>query len=115
MGVTRGSLGNLNHVANDVGRHGSASMPVYVAAPNGGAEGNIHGATRGPAALRPGYAGEGSPGARGDDPGSAGGAGGVGKTGGGGGGSRLVSGGGGGGGGGGSAAAGGGAPARRAA
>jgi len=109
MGVPRGSLGNLNHVANDVGRHGSASMPVYVAAPNGGAEGNIHGATRGPATLRPGYAGEGSPGARGNDPGSAGRQGGYERTGG-------VQGvspsyhGGGGGGGGGSQSAGGAAP-----
>ncbi len=66
LGVPRGSLGNLNHVANDVGRHGSASMPVYAAAPNG-AEGNVHGATRGPATLRPGYAGEGSPGVRGNE------------------------------------------------
>src|SRR5260370_1663018 len=41
LGVPRGSLGNLNHVANDVGRHGSASMPVDAAAPNG-AEGNAH-------------------------------------------------------------------------
>jgi hypothetical protein len=67
LGVPRGSLGNLNHVANDVGRHGSASMPVYAAAPNGGAEGNMHGANRGPATLRPGYGGEGSPGMRGNE------------------------------------------------
>jgi hypothetical protein len=73
LGVPRGSLGNLNHVANDVGRHGSASMPVYAATPNGGAEGNVHGATRGPAGpatLRPGYAGEGSPGVRGNEAGA---------------------------------------------
>ena len=73
LGVPRGSLGNLNHVNNDVGRHGSASMPVYAAAPNGGAEGNVHGATRvpaGPATLRPGYAGEGSPGVRGNEAGA---------------------------------------------
>jgi hypothetical protein len=71
LGVPRGTLGNLNHVANDVGRHGSASMPVYAAAPNGGAEGNSHAATRGPATLRPGYAGEGSPGVRGNEAASA--------------------------------------------
>jgi hypothetical protein len=66
LGVPRGSLGNLNHVANDVGRHGSASMPVYAATPNGGAEGNSHAASRGPATLRPGYGGDGSPGMRGN-------------------------------------------------
>jgi hypothetical protein len=69
MGVPRGSLGNLNHVANDVGRHGSASMPVYAATPNGGTEGNIHGTSRGPATLRPGYGGQGSPGMRGNEAG----------------------------------------------
>src|SRR5882757_2441031 len=67
LGVPRGSLGNLNHVANDVGRHGSASMPVYAATPNGGAEGNMHGASRGPATLRPANGGEGSPGMRGNE------------------------------------------------
>jgi hypothetical protein len=67
LGVPRGSLGNLNHVANDVGRHGSASMPVYAATPNGGTEGNMHGATRGPATLRPANGGEGSPGMRGNE------------------------------------------------
>jgi hypothetical protein len=72
LGVPRGSLGNLNHVANDVGRHGSASMPVYAAAPNGGAEGNMHGANRGPATLRPGYGGEGSQGMRGNESASSG-------------------------------------------
>jgi hypothetical protein len=66
LGVPRGSLGNLNHVANDVGKHGSASMPVYAAAPNG-AEGNSHAATRGPATLRPANGGEGSPGMRGNE------------------------------------------------
>jgi hypothetical protein len=71
LGVPRGSLGNLNHVNNDVGRHGSASMPVYAAGPNG-AEGNMHGATRGPATLRPGYGGEGSPAMRGNEAAAAG-------------------------------------------
>jgi hypothetical protein len=69
LGVPRGSLGKLNHVANDVGRHGSATMPVYAATPNGngGAEGNVHGASRGPATLRPANGGEGSPGMRGNE------------------------------------------------
>jgi ferric-dicitrate binding protein FerR (iron transport regulator) len=61
LGVPRGSLGNLNHISNDVGRHGSASRPVYAATPNGGMEGNnIHGASRGPVTLRAGSPGEGS-------------------------------------------------------
>ncbi len=68
LGVPRGSLGNLNHVSNDVGRHGSASMPVYAATPNGGMEGNnSHGASRGPVSLRAGSPGEGSPGWRGNE------------------------------------------------
>jgi hypothetical protein len=71
LGVPRGSLGNLNHVNNDVGKHGSASMPVYAAAPNSAAEANTHGATRGPATLRPAYGGEGSPGMRGNEAASA--------------------------------------------
>jgi ferric-dicitrate binding protein FerR (iron transport regulator) len=70
LGVPRGSLGNLNHVNNDVGRHGSASMPVYAAGPNG-AEGNVHGATRGPSTLRPAYGGEGPQGVRGNEAASA--------------------------------------------
>jgi hypothetical protein len=81
LGVPRGSLGNLNHVANDVGRHGSASMPVYAAAPNG-AEGNSHAATRGPATLRPAYGGEGSPALRGTEAAAAGRQGGWERTGG---------------------------------
>jgi hypothetical protein len=68
LGVPRGSLGNLNHVNNDVGRHGSASMPVYAAGPNGAeGNGNFHGANRGPATLRPAYGGEGSPAMRGNE------------------------------------------------
>jgi hypothetical protein len=55
LGVPRGSLGSLNHVANDVGRHGSASMPVYAATPNGGMDGR----SRGPVTLRQGSPGEG--------------------------------------------------------
>jgi hypothetical protein len=53
LGVPRGSLGNLNKISNEVGRHGSASMEVFAAAPNGGAAGSVHGATRGPETLRP--------------------------------------------------------------
>ncbi|HWZ01761.1 MAG TPA: DUF6600 domain-containing protein [Edaphobacter sp.] len=82
LGVPRGSLGNLNHVNNDVGKHGSASMPVSAAVPNGGAEGNIHGATRGPATLRPAYGGEGSPAMRGNEAASAARQAGVDRTGG---------------------------------
>jgi hypothetical protein len=82
LGVPRGSLGNLNHVNNDVGRHGSASMPVYAAGPNG-AEGNVHGATRGgPATLRPAYGGEGSPAMRGNEAAAAAHQGGYDRTGG---------------------------------
>ncbi|MCU1252861.1 MAG: hypothetical protein JWQ49_5890 [Edaphobacter sp.] len=108
LGVPRGSLGNLNHVANDVGRHGSASMPVYAATPNG-AEGNMHGATRGPATLRPAYGGEGSPAMRGNEAAAAGRQGGYERTGGVQGVSPSYHGGGGGGGG--SQAGGGAAPA----
>ena len=107
LGVPRGSLGNLNHVNNDVGRHGTASMPVYAAGPNG-AEGNVHGATRGgPATLRPGYGGEGSPAMRGNEAAAAAHQGGYERTGGVQGGSPSSRGGGGGspaGGGGGAAA-----------
>lgn len=64
LGVPRGSLGNLNKISNEVGRHGSANMEVFAATPNGGgsfhgANGNgtngnssVHGATRGPETLR---------------------------------------------------------------
>jgi ferric-dicitrate binding protein FerR (iron transport regulator) len=57
LGVPRGSLGNLNRISNDVGKHGSANMEVYVAGPGGRAfEGNEHGANRGPATFRAGSA-----------------------------------------------------------
>jgi FecR protein len=59
LGVPRGSLGNLNKISNDVGRHGSANISVYATAPNGGMEANNHGASRGPVTLRAGSAGEG--------------------------------------------------------
>jgi FecR protein len=52
LGVPRGSLGNLNKISNDVVKHGSASMAVYVAAP-GGIEAANRGASQGPATLRP--------------------------------------------------------------
>jgi hypothetical protein len=53
LGVPRGSLGALNKISTDVGRHGSSMMPVYAAGPNGAAavEGS-HGASRGPVTLR---------------------------------------------------------------
>jgi hypothetical protein len=63
LGVPRGSLGGLNKISNDVERHGSASMPVYAAMPNGGMEGK----SRGPATLRQGSPGEGAQGWRGNE------------------------------------------------
>jgi hypothetical protein len=62
LGVPRGSLGDLNKVANDVGRHGSASMPVYASSPGG----QIGGASRGPVTLRSASAGNGSMAERGN-------------------------------------------------
>jgi hypothetical protein len=53
LGVPRGSLGNLNGISRDVGRHGVASMDVYAATPNNGMEGANRGVSRGPATLRP--------------------------------------------------------------
>ncbi len=70
LGVPRGSLGNLNKISNDVGRHGSASMEVYAATPNSGIErGGDHGANRasGPATLRPASRGDESVGNRGGE------------------------------------------------
>jgi hypothetical protein len=68
LGVPRGSLGNLNKISNEVGRHGSANMEVYAGGANGAGSmhgttaGSVHGATRGPETLRPasdrGWAGE---------------------------------------------------------
>jgi len=52
LGVPRGSLGSLNKISNDVVRHGSASMQVYAGAP-GAMEARSHGASVGPATLRP--------------------------------------------------------------
>jgi hypothetical protein len=52
LGVPRGSLGNLSKVSNQVGQRGSASMPVYAAAPSTGAF--SHGASAGPVTLRAG-------------------------------------------------------------
>ncbi len=51
LGVPRGSLGDLRGVSNSVAKHGTASMEVYAAGP-GGAEGNVHGASRGPVTFR---------------------------------------------------------------
>ncbi len=56
LGVPRGSLGSLNKISNDVVKHGSASMPVYAAAP-GGIEAANRGASQGPATLRPASSG----------------------------------------------------------
>jgi FecR protein len=53
LGVPRGSLGGLNKISNDVGRHGSKSMEVFAAAP-GAMDGSGHGVNRGPATLRAG-------------------------------------------------------------
>jgi FecR protein len=66
LGVPRGSLGNLNKISNDVGRHGAASMPVYAATPGGETGGSAHGASRGPVTLRAGSPGDGSQGGRGN-------------------------------------------------
>ncbi len=49
LGVPRGSLGNLNKISNDVGRHGFASMEVYATG-----AGATNGANRGPVTLRAG-------------------------------------------------------------
>ncbi len=62
LGVPRGSLGRLNGISNDVGRHGSASMPVYAASPEGRWNGSNHEANRGPATLRPAEGLSGQPG-----------------------------------------------------
>ena len=67
LGVPRGSLGNLNKISNEVGRRGSASMEVFAAAPNGEQAGATHGATRGPATLRPASAGQGPQGWHGNE------------------------------------------------
>jgi hypothetical protein len=64
LGVPRGLVdGRLNKVSNDVGRHGSASMPVYAATPNGGMDGR----SRGPVTLRQGSSVEGAQGWRGNE------------------------------------------------
>jgi hypothetical protein len=61
LGVPRGSLGDLNKVSRDVGRHGSANMEVYAATPHSDmVRGGDHGANRasGPATLRPASRGD---------------------------------------------------------
>jgi hypothetical protein len=67
LGVPRGSLGNLNHVNNDVGRHGSASMPVYAAAPGSTDPSGANNHNRGPSTLRQGSPGDGQGGWRGNE------------------------------------------------
>ncbi len=59
LGVPRGSLGDLKGVSSAAAKHGSASMPVYAAAP-GGMEGSARGASRGPVTLRQGSVNQGS-------------------------------------------------------
>ncbi len=54
LGVPRGSLGSLNKISNHVEQHGSASMPVYAAAPSVGMTTSNRGATTGPVMLRQG-------------------------------------------------------------
>jgi FecR protein len=54
LGVPRGTLGSLNKISNHVEQHGSASMPVYAAAPSTGAF--SHAASAGPVTLRAGSA-----------------------------------------------------------
>jgi hypothetical protein len=61
LGVPRGSLGNLNHISNEVGRHGFATMEVHASGPEEGGR-----AGRGPVTLRPGSPAEGSMGERGN-------------------------------------------------
>jgi hypothetical protein len=71
MGVPRGSLGNLNHVSNDVGRHGSASMPVYASAPGSSDPSGANNHNRGPVTLRQASPGDGQQGAWRGNPGAA--------------------------------------------
>jgi hypothetical protein len=72
MGVPRGSLGNLNHVNNDVGRHGSASMPVYASAPGSADPSGANNHNRGPSTLRQASPGDGQGGWRGNENGMSG-------------------------------------------
>jgi FecR protein len=71
MGVPRGSLGNLNHVSNDVGRHGTASMPVYASAPGSSDPSGANNHNRGPVTLRQASPGDGQQGAWRGNPGAA--------------------------------------------
>ena len=64
LGVPRGSLGNLNKISNEVGRHGSANMEVFATAPNGE---TAHGATRGPETLHRGSPADGAQGWHGNE------------------------------------------------
>jgi hypothetical protein len=75
LGVPRGSLGNLNKISSHVEQHGSASMPVYAAAPAGWAGASNHGTNSVPVTLRAGSPIENgnSPSSSGSRPGSYGG------------------------------------------
>jgi len=64
LGVPRGSLGNLNKISNEVGRHGSANMEVFASAPSGE---TAHGATRGPETLHRGSPADGAQGWHGNE------------------------------------------------
>ncbi len=67
-----GSLGNLNHVNSDVGRHGSASMPVYAATPGSADPSGANNHNRGPSTLRQASPGDGQGGWRGNEGGMSG-------------------------------------------
>jgi FecR protein len=54
LGVPRGSLGSLNKISNHVEQHGSASIPVYAAAPSSGMTASNRGGFSGPVSLRAG-------------------------------------------------------------
>lgn len=54
LGVPRGSLGGLGRISNHVEQHGSASMPVYAAAPGREIQTAGHEGNSGPVTLRAG-------------------------------------------------------------
>jgi hypothetical protein len=67
LGVPRGSLGNLNKISNEVGRHGSANMEVFATAPSRETAGSVHAATRGPETLHRGSPADGAQGWHGNE------------------------------------------------
>jgi hypothetical protein len=54
LGVPRGSLGSLNKISTHVEQHGSASMPVYAAAPSAGMMSASRAGNSGPVTLHAG-------------------------------------------------------------